>query len=119
MAETLGYTDKLKDIPFARVRAERVCVRRCRCPYTPFADTERKKAGTAKPSLLGSLLDDYDCTGMRDAEHEYDLKVVGTVMLGGSSPSSESIRIRILEANATPRSAGFETVGCLFSFSLR
>ena len=45
----------------------------------------RQKAGTAKPSLLGKLLDEYDAGGTVDAEHEYDLKMVGVIMYGGGS----------------------------------
>lgn len=42
-----------------------------------------KRSGKAKPSLIGSLLDDYDEAGALDLEHEYDLKVIGAAMYAG------------------------------------
>ena len=49
--------------------------------------TESQRAGTAKPSLIGRLLDDYDATGIVDVEHEYDLKMVGAAMYVGEKLS--------------------------------
>ena len=42
-----------------------------------------QKSGVAKPSLMSELLDDYDPALTNDAEHEYDLKLVGGIILGG------------------------------------
>ena len=50
-----------------------------------------KAAGTAKPSLIGKLLDDYDVMGAVDLEHEYDLKLVGAAVYSGTSFFSSEI----------------------------
>ena len=42
-----------------------------------------QRSGTAKSSLMGELLDDYDPATANDAEHEYDLKLVGGIIIGG------------------------------------
>ena len=42
-----------------------------------------QRSGFAKPSLMGELLDDYDPATTSDAEHEYDLKLVGGIIIGG------------------------------------
>ena len=44
---------------------------------------DSQKSGTAKPSLIGELLDAYDPATANDAEHEYDLKLVGGIIIGG------------------------------------
>ena len=49
--------------------------------------TFEKRAGTAKSSLIGNLLDDYDAMGSVDSEHEYDLKMFAAVMYAGQNPS--------------------------------
>ena len=51
-------------------------------PYESFIYI-LQSSGTAKPSLVGKLLDEYDAEGAADPEHEHDLKVVGAVMYGG------------------------------------
>ena len=84
----------MKAIPFERVRAERV---------SSFSSTSQKsvtksgkqRAGTAKHSLIGRLLDDYDAAGVVDHDHEYDLKLVGAAMYAGEK-HLVIIRLRVL-----------------------
>ena len=73
----------MKNIPFERTRTERVS-------HSGLSDARicslaSKRAGTAKPSLISKLLDEYDVLGAVDLEHEYDLKLVGAVMYAGKS----------------------------------
>ena len=53
-------------------------------PISPCSYVE-KRAGSAKPSFIGKLLDDFDASGSMDSEHEYDLKMVGAGMYTGEN----------------------------------
>ena len=48
---------------------------------------DEQKAGSAKTSLIGRLLDDYESAGIIDLEHENDLKLVGGGMYAGKGSS--------------------------------
>ena len=76
-----GYLENAKSIPFERARAERVSI--IRTPRQFYMLTRRKRAGTAKSSLIGDLLDDYEATDTIDPGHEHDLKMIGAVMHSG------------------------------------
>ena len=67
-----------------------------------------KRAGTARPSLIGKLLDEYEASGTADIEHEYDLKVIGAVMYAGKS--FNILNRYTLAENFVCLSAGSETV---------
>ena len=45
-----------------------------------------QRAGTARPSLVGGLLDDYEMTDTIDHDHENDIKLVGSIMYAGKKP---------------------------------
>ena len=45
-----------------------------------------QRAGTARPSLVGKLLDDYEMTDTIDLDHENDIKLVGAIMYAGKKP---------------------------------
>ena len=39
--------------------------------------------GTARPSFINSLLEEYEKTGKIDLDHEEEIKAVGSVLYGG------------------------------------
>ena len=45
--------------------------------------TRVQRTGSAKTSLVGRLLDDYEAMGTVDLDHEYDIKMVGAIMYAG------------------------------------
>ena len=63
------------------------------CPCSLLIETQR--AGTALPSLVGSLLDDYEAMGITDPDHEYDIKLIGAIMYAGEK-HLVIIRLRVL-----------------------
>ncbi|KAI5119693.1 hypothetical protein M0805_003579 [Coniferiporia weirii] len=67
---THELSDKMTDVPYEKVKEERV-------------------AGTAQPSLLSSLLEDYEKTGIIDEGHEVNMKFATGNMYAAGVESSE------------------------------
>ena len=83
---TREYVEHMKTLPFERVRAGRVSLFLSLYHCSPDLNANfQQRAGTAKPSLIGELLDDYELSGVVDPDHENDIKLVGAVMYGGTA----------------------------------
>jgi hypothetical protein len=54
--------------------------------------TNQKANGSAKPSFISHLLDEYERTNKIDQDHEEDIKAVGGVLYGGVSAFHSQIR---------------------------
>ena len=85
---TRTHIESMKDVPFERVRAERVGHSFIQSSQYNVSQA-RKKAGTAKPSLIGNLMDEYEASGTLDPEHEYELKLIGAVMYAGKDTCTD------------------------------
>ena len=79
---TRTYAQNAVTIPFERLKAERVSTSRLFLILN-LSLILSQRAGTALPSLLGSLLDDYETMEAVDPGHEYDIQLIGSIMYAG------------------------------------
>lgn len=61
-------------------------------PFGYNLRTNQKAKGSAKPSFISHLLDEYERTNKIDQDHEEDIKAVGGVLYGGVSAFHSQIR---------------------------
>ena len=69
-------------VPYKKVQQERVCS--CLF-YDIFKLVMRysQSMGTAKPSFVRGLQDEYEAMGVKDAEHEEDMIALGGMVFTG------------------------------------